>query len=465
MFFSFSKSASSPSDLPLFRIGGELLIDSGNEDPSYLFRAQERYLPYTNMQQGQSLFFVQDQNHASTYEKRFLSFQAHLQTLSHFSGLTLKAIEPIYLKLDEQLRVEMLGASDFPPQAIQINQLSPLLVKILEQISGLVPTDYDLEQYRRVADLTLRLSNKAEYLRVLAQCKEEDLPYHTPTLILQEEELYETTFKALQERFLKERGENCPELFIKSALDSGGELSGVLDEKNFEQKVLQLAHESKLKQRQQSIEILVQRRLRGFSCVGFSYFIESPEKIERITASGQIYEDEERKEFLGAILSDRLEKSIFNRVDENKLIRLCQTFANLGYRGPINFDAMENTDGEYEFVADCNPRLSAVFPNLAVRQFLRSQGVIVERLANLGYRGRIQLNDYSKTLEELEKEKLLFSKDKNEGLWLLPSFTGTQNFDFWFVNLKPAMIEYFVNSSFFQNILNSDDCDFKGIYF
>lgn len=464
MLFSFPKNQETKLDKPLSRIGGELLIDSGNEDPSYVFRAQERYLPYTCMLNNRSLFFVQGPEHLDSYHNRLSFYQNHHSVLAEYTGFSIEEIDPVFVELSDDNLIKVLDKKSFPFNAISINQLSPTIVRLLHQIDNQTATNYDLQQYESVANLALRLSSKAEYIRLIVENQNRDLPLHTDTLILEEDQFFNYTFEQLQNYFLEETGIVCEEFFVKSAVDAGGELGGVFNRNNFDQKISRLAHDSEGKHRQHKIEFLIQRRLISDSCVGFSYFIQDRENISRIVASGQIHEDEERKEFLGAVLSEELERSIFQKVNENQIINMCQLFADLGYRGPINFDAIENEDGEYEFIGDCNPRLSAVYPNLAVRDFLRKQGMAVRSIANLGYRGRVILNDFRKTLDQLGQQDLLFSQSHPFGIWVVPSFTRENRFDFWFINMPNEAIEQFVSSDYFEEILHSDNCDFKGIY-
>ncbi|MCP4751873.1 MAG: hypothetical protein GY866_13340 [Proteobacteria bacterium] len=465
MFFYFPKVEETNVEKPLCRIGGELLIDSGNEDPTYIYRSQERYLPYTCMINRRSLFFVRDTDHLKAYRDRLEVFKKNQAISAEVSGFSPETIEPVFVELTPDLSLGNFDHESFPRHAIGINQLSPTLVGILVRIAAQAESNCDLEHYGKTADLALHLSNKAEYVRLVEKNDALDLPRHAATLILKEDSFFDLDFEALQHRFKMECDEFCTEFFVKSALDSGGEICGIVNSDNYEHKTARLRRDSIRKRPHKKIEFLIQKRLPNSSCVGFSYYIHTRDKIERLTASEQIYEDEERKEFLGAIVSDRLEKTIFRKIDESKVINLCRLFADLDYRGPINFDAIENTQGDYEFVGDCNPRLSAVYPNLAVREFLSGNGIEIASIANLGYRGRIELEDFASTIKELGRHGLLFSRAAHRGIWIVPSFTGEHRFDFWFVNMPNQEIERFVGSSHFAGILHSNSCDIDGVYF
>ncbi len=465
MLFTFSKDPELADDPPLCRIGGELLIDGGNEDFSYLFRSQERYLPYTSMLNKRSLFFVIDETHHISYRDRLVLFHQHLETFEAFFGFQINQIKPFFIPITEDFVISPFDSTSFPANWLGINQLSPMLANVMDQISAKTPTNYDLESAHKVASLVSRFNSKAEYIRLVELNKDADIPFHTPTLILNEDQLFSLSFVELQQEFFDTTNTKCNEFFIKSAMDAGGEISGIITEAGFKDKLILIQEEAGRKNRNYKVEFLIQKRLKASTCVGFSYYITDACQIDLITASGQIYEDEERKEFLGAFISDTLERDIFKKIDENQVKNLCRLFAELGYQGPINFDAIQNENGDFEFVGDCNPRLSAVYPNLAVREFLENQGMAIHSVANLGYRGRIKLKDYSQFLRHLSRMNILFTPDNQAGICIIPSFTGTHNFDFWFINMIQQEIESFIQSNHFQTILTSEECDFQGIYF
>jgi len=251
MLFSFPKNKETKLDKPLSRIGGELLIDSGNEDPSYVFRAQERYLPYTCMLNNRSLFFVHGPDHLNSYYNRLTFYQNHHSILAEHTGFSIETIVPTFVELSDDNLIKVLDKESFPPNAILINQLSPTIVRLLQQIDNQVSTNYDLQHYESVANFVLRLCSKAEYIRLIEKNQTRDLPIHTDTLILNEDQFFDYTYEQLQNYFLEETGRVCNEFFVKSAVDGGGELAGVLNSNNFDQKITRLIHDSELKHRQQ----------------------------------------------------------------------------------------------------------------------------------------------------------------------------------------------------------------------
>ena len=53
---------------PLALVGGSLLVDSGEEDATFAFRCQDRYLAYSSLAGLRSLLLVLDDAHAATYD-------------------------------------------------------------------------------------------------------------------------------------------------------------------------------------------------------------------------------------------------------------------------------------------------------------------------------------------------------------------------------------------------------------
>ena len=124
---------------------------------------------------------------------------------------------------------------------------------------------------------------------------------------------------------------------------------------------------------------------------------------------------------------------------------------------PISFDAVLNEFGEYEFIDDCNLRLTAVFPALAVRMFLIKQGFRVESVLNLDYRGRFQRATRS-TLNQVSQQGWLCTPDQPSGLLWLPNLAKQDDFDVVMVNMDfDAM-----NAIFESGLLGDGQDDDKG---
>ena len=68
-FFRFGArpGATGGATRPLGIVSGGLLLDSGEADPTFVYRCQDRYLAYTSLLGLRTVFFVRDDAHAAHY--------------------------------------------------------------------------------------------------------------------------------------------------------------------------------------------------------------------------------------------------------------------------------------------------------------------------------------------------------------------------------------------------------------
>ena len=62
------RQAGAMSGAPLVFLSGAVMVDSGNEDPPYLFECQDRYPVYAAVAGMRCLFLVRDDDHALRYK-------------------------------------------------------------------------------------------------------------------------------------------------------------------------------------------------------------------------------------------------------------------------------------------------------------------------------------------------------------------------------------------------------------
>lgn len=446
----------------LVRLGGCLLVDSGNETIDYLIRCQERYLTYASLAKMRCLFLAENESRWKDYQDGFVELKIALSQISKAIGIDFPELtQPVCLgfDLDKKLIFKLAGQKDdyqkFLSAGVYFNQISPLGADIYKQIFRLHGLgEESFGQVDRLGELALKFNSKANYVELIKnyQGKPSDLPKHTPTLLVDWDILSQIRWGELNNMFVKTTGMKVIEaLYIKSSLDAGGEVSAAVAANNFEAKMKQLKIEFEKKTRsKENIRMLIQAKVeveRGGDLpvnLGFVYEIRSENQIEKIDIHGQVYADQERLEYLGSYLSQRLENKVLESISEEKIINLCKIYAVQGYRGPINFDAIKNKAGEIEFIYDCNPRMSAVLPNLLVKNYLNSQGSKVESLVNIGYRGRAVCSDLEKNLEQLQSLGLLFTLKNNKGILLLPNLAKRQGYDVWMINMSMEEMQNFV---------------------
>ena len=368
---------------------------------------------------------------------------------------------------------------DSVKKGIYCNQISPLGASLLRQFLTQIPDHQaDIYAYEQAGRLALRFNNKKAYVHLLQRTKNPHaLPNHVPTAFISFNEIQRIRWHDLHRIFTHQIGSNhTPELYVKSSLDCGGEGSVLISEKNFDEKIATLKKELCDKQKHRgrknsNLDLLVQSRVQSNedgkypTNIGFVYYIHDMNMIKRIDIHGQIYADPERIEYLGSYLSKDFEAKILSLVDERKILNLCQLFAQEGYRGPINFDAVRNTHNEIAFIFDCNPRMSAAFPNIALSIFLQTLPLPVCSLANIGYRGRMIFENISEKLHELDCANLLFTHERKKGVFILPSFARNNGYDVWMINMSLNEMKTFIEDGYLTSLSNKKECDYTGFYF
>lgn len=163
-------------------------------------------------------------------------------------------------------------------------------------------------------------------------------------------------------------------------------------------------------------------------------------------------------------MADDLTNRVLKQVGENKIIFLLQLFADKGYRGPINLDAVRNSDGDYIFIYDCNPRFGGTFPVFILQQALRQAGLRAETLLNIGYRGRFVYPDLTAKLVELQDQGLLYSRNRQQGVYLVPSLVRPDSFDPILINMGIEAMRQLIRSGLISSLSDPDQSDLKRVY-
>jgi hypothetical protein len=149
-------------------------------------------------------------------------------------------------------------------------------------------------------------------------------------------------------------------------------------------------------------------------------------------------------------VSPELARSVLQQPFAGQMQRLCDLFAHQGWRGPLSFDARLNGEGVYELIYDCNPRLTAVFPSLAVRAGLRRQGLEAKEVLGLGYRGEFVWKDLPGRLKELASRELLYTRERQRGAVVLPNLSRRSGFDVSLVNVSVAEARHMLATGAFS---------------
>ncbi len=516
-----------PACLALAAVSGSLIIDSGEEDATFVFRCQDRYVTYTSLAQMRTLLFVVDDSHAAVYESCLERVRHNLRAVSERTGVLRDAVipDPLYVAYDVatgrvSATAHTQAAFDDPAQVrsliagVRANQISPTYGHLLAgtaRACAAARPGWDTAGCERQAALALRLHDKAHYAELLRAAGPEVAP-HVATALLDPEALFAVeSWSDLFER--AGLPADALSLHVKSSLDSGGNVAAVLAPDDVGRALARLQAEwlsgsligadaraarVELNARKVAaswtlaaaglddgvlaaavdrqaevraahrVRMLVQPRLQPpasgrAASVGWSFVIGEG-AIAPACVAEQTFVDAQRRKHLGSVLDARAERDLLASADRPGFSALCELFAATGYRGPINFDAVLDGDGRYVGVLDCNPRLTAVYPAIAVREALRAEGDRCDTIVNLDYRGLYRWPDAGARLAALDDAGLLYTRATPRGVLPLPSLANEDGFDLHLVNLARTEIEAVLRSDLLGEATDFDKGTISRVY-
>ena len=504
LFFHFGTFIdSSEEGAPLVCLNGGIMADSGSEALDYIFTCQDRYPPYAAFGGMRCLLFVRDDVHREQYQRRLANLRELLLLTRSVTGplLETQLLEPLYMPcsltpalseqtptnreiaaFQEQIK-EPLVINKHVLNGLYLNQLSPTIAKLVRRFYDLlkasgINSSVRLLDYETQAITALKWHDKARYVNLIRDHAAKDqLPEHVPTALFSSRELQGMTWARLLEIVRQQTGlEDGTEFFIKSAMDAAGEVNTIVNKENHAVKFNELTGELQIKVNkmgriQPEVTVLVQPRIKRSNnkdmlpvSVGLTYQIYDADNIERVIVAGHVFADAERKTCIGSYLSDELTRKVLNQVDEEKMIALLRLFADQGYRGPINLDAVRDNLGRYLLIYDCNPRLGGSFPGFILMHALKRAGLRAETSLNIGYRGRFIYPDLKAKLMELQDLGLLYTKTRQRGVYLVPSFVRPNSFDPVLINMKFEEMREIISSDLLGSLSDPDQLDLKGVY-
>jgi hypothetical protein len=384
------------------------------------------------------------------------------------------------------------------------NQVSPTCLRLVQEMDALLSKyglnfGVDLAGLAKVGCAALRWHNKAYYVRRTRHLTNQ-IPTHVRTVLLSAREFLEIdTWEALHR--LARNGDGSDDVnhesdavYVKSSFDSGGNVASRLTVENFREEGRRLRGEvaqrvlcedideradvdslrrdiglaptlestdfsdeqlvrflEAQRSRRNDISILLQAAIdrpasdgHGFEGIGVTCDI-SPDGID-ILPAGQLYGDQERLHYIGSYLGPELSSESIPSNLRNQLLNLCAIAAEEGYRGPINFDARVDPSGNWIFIYDCNPRLSALYPPLATRRWLLEHGLAADTIVSLGYRGEYAGNlTLEEILCELDDRGWLYTSQHPRGALPLPNLARRNGLDLVLINLERREIREFVH--------------------
>lgn len=399
--------------------------------------------------------------------------------------------EPLFVLLDPQTlavrpsrrlteRLSEAAVERTVSDGVALNQVSPTYVRFLASLDAMfhtlgVATNWPLARAQTDAEHAMRLQDKAAYARMVSQAKLAQAR-HLPTAIVDEAGLRAIPdWPALAALFEAQTSRPAgPGLFVKTNRNTSGNVSTRIgasdfssaknalmsalakdvatDPESLKQKAAGLAAEvaanpalcghafapdalagfmkEQALMRRDLVFLLQQdlhHRPKGPQPVGLgvSYLIDDA-GARRFALNAQMYSDVERMHFLGPYFGPEVEGFC-----DTGMLADCAALANhiglSGYRGPINFDLMLDGEGSYRFVHDCNPRLTGIFPTLAVRWGVANADA--GPLLSSGYRGEVVLPNLASALAALGSAGLLLTHERPRGIVLLPNLAAAHGYD------------------------------------
>ncbi len=514
---------------PLALVGGSLLVDSGEEDATFAFRCQDRYLAYSSLAGLRSLLVVLDDDHAATYDGCIDDLRRRLATVADRTGVLGNVVvpRPLYVGFDPvrghvSAPARTAAALRDPDQVrslragILANQISPSSASLLAATAAVcadagVSVGWDLRQARDQGALGIRLHDKATYVQLVGDGRRAVAPHVTTVVLDFEAVVGAGSWSELCA--LAGLPEGTAAVHVKSSLDSGGNVAAVVSPATMRETLAAVEAEwragsladGQVRRRRveanrrkldacwtlprpldrglveaavdrqaavrasHPVRLLVQPRVdpppgATAASIGCSFVVGTDGSVVPACAAQQVFVDVDRRKHLGALLSDRFEEAFFASPDAPGFAALADTVADLGYRGPVSFDAVLDGEGRYVGVFDCNPRLTAVFPAVAVREALLAAGARCETILNLDYRGLFSWPDPDTRLAALDDAGLLYTRKRQRGVLPLPNLARRDGFDIHLVNMPWSEVGPLVRSGLLGEAADFDKGVIRGLY-
>lgn len=476
-------------------VAGGLIVDSGEEDATFVLRCQDRYPVYTALAGLRSVLFVLDDAHADLYADRLADLGRRLALVHDRTGVLDVAVEPpLFVGYDPvtgTVHATQATENGLKDDAIRAaaraglcaNQVSPTYARLLAEVDRLfagagVETGWDQAALARQAELCQAAYDKAD----AASLVDDGVAPHAATAVVDPDALFAVRDWAAIETWLP----GARRVVVKSSCDSGGNVAvtlgpddvvagvtalreqwrhGLLDDAAARERALDVlrrkVRESWLLgplgvpdellaatvaaragvRRARAPRLLVQEYVAAppsaVPSVGAS-FVVGDGSVAPLAVAQQVFADAGRTKHLGSLLSAEVDAAFAPYAEG--YAALAARYAARGYRGPIGFDAV--WDGTaYVGVLDCNPRLTAVFPALAVRDALRAAGLPCDSLLDLDYRGLFTWPDAAERLAALAGLGLLYTRRSPRGVLPVPNLVGPHAYDVHLVNLSAAEVD------------------------
>jgi len=332
-------------------------------------------------------------------------------------------------------------------KSLNFLQMVGLQAEVMKAFKDEYPENinFDLSALEKKTSLIDSLYPKTAYQEMLGNNPiENELPPHLPTATISEDEFKAiSSFEEFQTYFINQTGktDGITEFFAKSSADTGGEVAYKITRENFAEDHANLVKQIDDKNRTFKIDLMIQPLITPPAAeerdglpvgVGITAYREANGEIRILSVMGQI-NTEATTNYLGSYYDKELEQRILKMAGEEKIKNIFGMLPK-DYIGPAGTDLMLNANRQYVAVSDLNPRMPASFIALTWKDYLEKQGIKVDQIANLGYRGRAVFEDYGELMEFVKRKGWMVSKNNPKGVIPQPSCVRPDGVDLIFVN-------------------------------
>ena len=413
---------------PLSFRGWNLYLDSENEGLDTFFNSIYKFLSINAFTGERAI--IPSSNIEETRSK-IQHLRSQLESISEASGLYLELAQPLILPTNTNgtesigIRDVLRANRDLPrnvlrnPTGINFLQTSPILTSFANSMPEPIrPKPQTIQELEKLGQQSLDWNNKTHYIEQRSKWNKYKLPSLIATKnILFSEFIGTNSFEQLQNIMNSQSNQ----FYVKSAVDAGGEVGGLVTSSNFADIKDRIQSDGIDKGRDYDFEILVQEVIETPEDsklpprIGINYNTQTA-TIEQIT--NQIYSDEAMSIWCGCQWSKDSERLVMNSIGADKLQNMIKFLQESDYEGPAGVDYLLNNNGEYLDIGDLNPRGTGSETLLRVRQRLESERVLVDSITVLN-------NCYTGNLDDLiaalKNQNTLFTKQKKGGVLPIPS--------------------------------------------
>jgi hypothetical protein len=311
-----------------------------------------------------------------------------------------------------------------------LTQIGSTHIKIIESLKQQLPDlDNSVEPWKKHLSGYERWRNKNNYFELIDALSDEQktqIPLHTKTQIIDCKDLLNKTYIELS-------AEYDSTFYIKYGELQGGEsVLRVNSEQSWQkcQQILSAEGEGGVII-QEGVAIKERDPNYPSSIIVNICFGEDIDSSGILQLTSQIFDDEDKTSFGGAVWIKKQEDAILELMGEQKIKNFVKLFIDEGYQNATGgFNFMFNQDNQYVGIYDFNPRQNGNHPMYYLRKYLENKGLKIDSICQI--REQIKIPDV-----QLSEIINLFENTFGKKIMLFPTLDPVMydlvllNFDEW----------------------------------